>query len=306
MSIESFLQYLRYEKNYSAHTELSYCLDITQFDEFLQKTIDISDWKDVHSDMIRAWVIALMKEGNTPRTINRKLSALKSFYKFLIKEGNATVNPAKNITGPKANKSLPLFVKEKEMDVLLDDVFIVNDFESCRDRLIVELFYLTGIRRAELIELKPADVDLSANQIKVTGKRNKQRYIPFGKEVSERIREYERRKQEEVPTSDNYFFVRKNGKKMYPKGVYLLVNKYLTTVSTLSKRSPHVLRHSFATTMLNHGAGLNDVKEILGHANLSATEIYTHITFEELKKVYHEAHPREDISHKDTKSTKIS
>ena len=294
MFIESFLQYLRYEKNYSPHTEFSYCKDLTQFDVFIQTTFGLSDWKDVHSDMIRAWVVALMKEGNTPRTINRKLSALKSFFKYLIKEGNATVNPAKNITGPKVNKSLPLFVKEKEMDLLLDDVFIVNDFESCRDRLIVELFYLTGIRRAELIELRTPDVDLSAKQLKVTGKRNKQRYIPFGEEMNERIHEYERLKKEEIPVSDDYFFVLKNGKKMYPKSVYLLVNKYLTTVSTLSKRSPHVLRHSFATSMLNHGAGLNEVKEILGHANLSATEIYTHITFEELKKVYHEAHPRED------------
>ena len=294
MSIESFLQYLRYERNYSAHTEFSYSKDLTQFDSFVREKFDVSNWKDVHSDMIRAWMVALMREGNTSRTINRKLSALKSFYKFLIKEGNATANPAKNITGPKTNKPLPLFVKEKEMDMLLDNVFIVNDFESCRDRLIVELFYLTGIRRAELIELKMSDVDLSANQIKVTGKRNKQRYIPFGIEMNEHICEYEKRKREEVPISDNYFFVRKNGEKMYPKSVYLIVNKYLTTVSSLSKRSPHVLRHSFATVMLNHGAGLNEVKEILGHANLSATEIYTHITFEELKKVYHEAHPRED------------
>ncbi len=294
MPIESFLQYVRYEKNYSSHTEVSYCKDLTQFDLFIQDKFAVSDWADIHADMVRAWIVSLIEEKNTPRTINRKLSALKSFYKFLLKEGRVKNNPVKNVSGPKVNKPLPSFVKEKEMDMLLDNVFSGNDFETCRDKLIIELFYLTGIRRAELIELKNADVDLSANQIKVTGKRNKQRYIPFGNELRDHIYEYEKIKHQEVSLSDDYFFVRKNGEKMYPKLVYLLVNKYLTTVSSLSKRSPHILRHTFATTMLNNGAGLNEVKEILGHSSLAATEVYTHITFEELKKVYHEAHPREN------------
>ncbi|MCL1942372.1 MAG: tyrosine-type recombinase/integrase [Candidatus Azobacteroides sp.] len=293
MYIEPFLQYLRYEKNYSSHTVSSYHKDLSQFDLFVQDKFYVSDWKEVQADMIRSWIVSLMNDGDAPRTVNRKLSALKSFFKFLKKEGEVKTNPVKNIRGPKTNKPLPSFVKEKEMDMLLDDVFIVNDFESCRDHLIIELFYLTGMRRAELIELKTTDVDLSANQLKVTGKRNKQRYIPFGDELNRHICEYEKLKDQEVPGSDNYFFVRKNGKKMYPKLVYLLVNKYLTSVSSLSKRSPHVLRHTFATSMLNHGAGLNEVKELLGHESLAATEIYTHITFEELKKVYHSAHPRE-------------
>jgi integrase/recombinase XerC len=293
MFAESFLQYIRYEKNYSSHTEISYCKDLTQFDLFVREKFNISNWTDVHPDMVREWSVFLMEDKNTPRTINRKLSALKSYFKFLLKEGLTKTNPVKNISGPKVNKPLPSFVKDKEMDVLLDDVFVVNDFESCRDRLIVEFFYLTGIRRAELIDLKTVDVDLSGNLIKVTGKRNKQRYVPFGNELKEHIREYENIKRREILMSDDYLFVRKSGQKMYPKLVYLLVNRYLTTVSSLSKRSPHILRHTFATTMLNHGAGLNEVKEILGHASLAATEIYTHITFEELKKVYHDAHPRE-------------
>ncbi|MCD7971352.1 MAG: tyrosine-type recombinase/integrase [Candidatus Azobacteroides sp.] len=293
MSIESFLQYMQYEKNYSSHTVTAYEKDLAQFVFFLQNTYQISDWNEVQSDIIRSWIVSLLKEKNTPRTVNRKLSAVKSFFNFLMKEGEVKTNPARSVSGPKVNKKLPVFVKEKEMDMLLDHVFVVKDFETCRDRLIVEFFYLTGIRRAELIDLKSVDVDLSASQIKVTGKRNKQRIIPFGDELKDHIREYLEFKEREVSVSDDFFFVRKSGEKMYPKQVYLIVKEYLTTVSSLEKRSPHVLRHTFATVMLNHQAGLNHVKEILGHSSLAATEIYTHITFEELKKVYHEAHPRE-------------
>ena len=297
MSIESFLQYMQYEKNYSPHTVFSYTKDLTQFVSFIKDNYPDNDkltWNAIQTDMIRDWFVFLLREKNTPRTVNRKLSAIKSLYNFLLKEGQVKTNPAKGITGPKVSKKLPSFIREKEMDTLLDNVFFVNDFETCRDKLIVEFFYFTGIRRAELIELKPTDVDLSANHIKVTGKRNKQRIVPFGNELREHILEYEKFKKENVCLSDNYFFVRKNGQKMYPKLVYLIVKKYLSVVSSLSKRSPHILRHTFATVMLNHQAGLNQVKEILGHSSLAATEIYTHITFEELKKVYHEAHPREE------------
>lgn len=294
MSIESFLQYMQYEKNYSSHTIAAYSRDLTQFVFFIEANYHVSDWKAIESFMIRDWVVSLMDEKNNPKTVNRKLSAVKSLYNFLIKNGLAKTSPVKNIAGPKVTKQLPTFVKEKEMNQLLDDVFEVNDFESSRDRLIIEFFYLTGMRRAELIELKPEDIDSYSLQLKVTGKRNKQRIIPFGQELLSHIQEYERFKNEEVALPDNYFFVRSNGEKMYPKLVYLIVNKYLTTVSSLQKRSPHVLRHTFATVMLNNHAGLNDVKEILGHSSLAATQIYTHITFEELKKVYHEAHPREE------------
>ena len=298
MSIESFLQYMQYEKNYSSHTVAAYSRDLTQFVFFIKAHYEdtASDWEHVQTYMIRDWVVSLMEEKNNPKTVNRKLSAVKSLYNFLIKNGMAKTNPVKHVAGPKISKQLPVFVKEKEMNLLLDDVFEIKDFESSRDKLIIEFFYLTGIRRAELIELKPEDIDSYLMQLKVTGKRNKQRIIPFGQELLSHIKEYEKYKKEEVTSPDNYFFVRTNGEKMYPKLVYLIVQKCLTTVSSLHKRSPHVLRHTFATVMLNHQAGLNHVKEILGHSSLAATEIYTHVTFEELKKVYHEAHPREETA----------
>lgn len=294
MFIESFLHYMQYEKNYSIHTVNAYSKDLTQFVFFVQANHNVLTWKDVNSDMIRSWVVALMSEKNTSKTVNRKLSAVKSLFNFLMKNKQVATNPAKSVIGPKITKQLPVFIKEREMDILLDDVFLINDFESCRDKLIIEFFYLTGIRRAELIELRPIDIDLSGKLIKVTGKRNKQRFIPFGEELKQHILDYEKIKKQELPCSADYFFVKKNGEKMYPKLVYLIVKKYLTMVSSLQKKSPHILRHTFATVMLNNHAGLNDVKEILGHSSLAATEVYTHITFEELKKVYQEAHPREE------------
>jgi integrase/recombinase XerC len=285
---------MQYEKNYSSHTILSYTKDLTQFILFIESKYQLTAWEAVQPHMIRAWIVALMKEKHVPKTISRKLSAIKSYYRFLTKKNLATKNPAKNINGPKLTKKLPAFVREKEMDLLLDNVLGSTDFATCRDRLIIEFFYLTGIRRAELIGLKTVDIDLWGNLIKVTGKRNKQRYIPFGDELKTHILLYEQFKKQKELGETEYFFVRENGEMMYPKQVYLIVNKNLTAVSSLSKRSPHVLRHTFATAMLNNHAGLMEVKELLGHSSLAATEVYTHITFEELKKVYHEAHPREE------------
>ena len=238
------------------------------------------------------WIVSLMDKGYASTSVNRKLSSLRSFYKFLLKKKVVLVDPLRKITGPKNKKPLPSFLKENEMNRLLDDTDFGEGFEGCRDHLIIEMFYATGIRLSELIGLDDKDVDFSASLLKVTGKRNKQRLIPFGDELKEGMLEYVNVRNEQVLESGGAFFVRKNGERLYKNLVYNLVKRNLSKVVTLKKRSPHVLRHTFATTMLNNEAELGAVKELLGHSSLATTEIYTHTTFEELKKVYKQAHPR--------------
>ena len=292
MLIESFLDYLLLERNYSEKTIVSYETDLREFEGYLKKTEAELDWKKVHADHVRNWIVDLMDHGRASTSVNRKLSSLRSFYRFLLRRKEITVNPMLKIVGPKKKKPLPSFVREKDMNRLLDETSFEEGFEGCRDRMILEMFYATGMRLSELIGLNDADVDFSARLIKVTGKRNKQRLIPFGKELEEDLSLYIKVRNEEFPRGTESFFVLKSGKRMYPMEVYRLVKRNLSKVVSLKKRSPHVLRHTFATAMLNDNAELQSVKELLGHESLVTTEVYTHATFEELKKVYEQAHPR--------------
>ena len=292
MLIDSFLDYIRYERNYSNYTIEAYSKDLRQFEEYVKLNKEsVFVPGDVDADLVRSWIVSLMDEKISPVSVNRKLSSLKSFFKFLMKQGSISVNPLRLITGPKTKKPLPYFVRDKEMELLLDGDGFDEDFEGVRDRLILEMLYDTGIRRSELIGIQDSDVDFGAMQIRVTGKRNKQRLIPFAEGLKNLIQAYTEVRNREVGSESGWFFVRKNGEQLSAGIVYTIVKKKLSEIPTLAKRSPHVLRHSFATSMLNNGAELNAVKELLGHSSLASTSVYTHTTFEELKKVYH-AHPR--------------
>lgn len=292
MWIDSFLEYLRLERNYSEKTVVSYGIDLREFEGYFKKADAEIDFTTVDADVVRNWVMRLMDEGRAATSVNRKLSTLRSFYRFLLKKKVMTVNPMTKVVGPKKKKPLPSFVREKDMDRLLDDLTFGEGYEGCRDRMILEMFYATGMRLSELIGLDDADVDFSAKLIKVTGKRNKQRLIPFANELEYDLRVYIKVRDGALPNGSDAFFVRKDGKRMYPMQVYRLVKRNLSKVVSLKKRSPHVLRHTFATAMLNDCAELRAVKELLGHESLTTTEVYTHTTFEELKKVYELAHPR--------------
>jgi len=290
---ESFLQYLLVEKRYSSHTIISYKNDLEQFSAFLVILGHSGLWSDVTSPDVRAWIVSMMEKGLSAVTVHRKISCLRIFFRYMRKEGLVSDNPMDRIVLPKRNKKLPVFVAEESLDNLLDKFEFGNDFRGVRNRTIIEMLYLTGIRRAELIGLRNGDIDLDSSVLKVTGKRNKQRIIPLLDSFKPRIAEYTFLRDEKFPSGyENWFFLTDSGKRLYDKFVYNTVKGYLTMVTTIEKKSPHVLRHTFATHMLNHGADLNSIKEFLGHSNLSATQIYTHNTFEKLKKVYKQAHPR--------------
>lgn len=289
---DSFLDYLRYERNYSDDTVKAYGEDIRQFQEFGGEDVGLQSPSEVVVDVVREWMIHLMNLGYATTSVNRKLSSLRSYYKYLLRKGEVKVDPLRKITGPKNKKNLPVFVKENEMNRLLDDEDFGEGFEGCRDHLVIAMFYATGMRLSELIGLDDGDVDFAASVIKVTGKRNKQRLIPFGEELRAEMEAYVKQRDESVPVRSGAFFVRKTGERLYPNIVRKIVTRNLSKVVTVKKRSPHVLRHTFATSMLNHEAELGAIKELLGHESLATTEIYTHTTFEELKKVYNQAHPR--------------
>ena len=292
-AVKPFLRYLLYELNRSEKTVIAYGTDLRDFEGYLKKNNVEADFTKVDSNRIRGWVISLMDEdGCSPASVNRKLSSLRSFYRFLLRKGLVKVDPMRKIVGPKKKKPLPSFVREEDMDRLLDEMPFDDGFEGRRDRMILEVFYATGMRLSELIGLNDVDVDISARLIKVKGKRDKQRLIPFGDELMQDLLLYIKVRDETCLEGVEAFFVRKNGKRMYPMQVYRLVRRNLSKVVALKKKSPHVLRHTFATAMLNGNAELRAVKELLGHENLATTEIYTHTTFEELKKVYEQAHPR--------------
>lgn len=302
--VEQFIQYLRYERNYSSHTVLAYRKDLDQFSLFLTDEYGVDDLSRADADMIRFWLLRLMEEGLSARSVNRKLSSLKSFWRYLLAKGLAKENPCRKLLSPKVHKSLPSFLKKEEMESLLDDACEnedISEFVAKRNRLMIEMLLQTGMRRSELMGLALSDVDMSSCLLRVKGKRDKQRLIPFGPMLQSMIQDYlDSRAQWQSQCEDLYdfsdcLFVRENGKPLYPQLVYRLVHDKLSQCSSLAKKSPHVLRHSFATTLLNNGAQLNAVKELLGHANLSATEVYTHTTFEELKQVYKQAHPRADF-----------
>ncbi|MCB9017556.1 MAG: tyrosine recombinase XerC [Paludibacteraceae bacterium] len=294
MLVAKFLQYIKYEKIYSSHTFVSYQTDLIQFRSFVESRSEVFDPAKIDSPTIREWVVSLMEAGDSASSVNRKLSALKSFFKFLKQHGYVSRNPMKGIVAPKKSKMLPKFLREEEMNRLLDGLEspFDGDFVGVRDKLMIEMFYSLGIRLSELIGIKDIDVDFAAKTVLITGKRNKQRLIPFGERLGASMKEYERVRDESVLDRCDRLFVKEDGKGLYPMLVYRVVNKYITMVSSITKRSPHVLRHTFATVMLNNGAELNAVKELLGHASLAATEVYTHTTFEQLQKIYKQAHPR--------------
>jgi len=290
---ESFLQYLLIEKGYSSHTIRSYQNDLDQFFTFMEKQGSPGIPSEISSHDVRAWIVSMMENNISAASVHRKISCLRVFFKYLRKEGIIHHDPMDKVVLPKRKKKLPVFVEEEALDNLLDKFEFGSDFPGVRNRTIIEMLYLTGMRRAELVGLKKGDVDLSAATIKVTGKRNKQRIIPIVKSFIMRLEEYLKVRDDLLASDDEeWFFITNRGNKLYDKYVYNTVKCYLTMVTTVEKRSPHVLRHTFATHMLNHGADLNSIKELLGHANLSATQIYTHNTFEKLKKVYKQAHPR--------------
>lgn len=288
---DTFLKYLQYERNYSEKTILSYENDLSQFERFLSGIDEEQNLCVADSDLIRAWMVSLMEQSYTATSVNRKLSSLRSFYRFLLKRGEINADPTQKIVGPKKKKPLPVFVKEADMEKLLSPENFGEGFEDVRDRLILNLFYSTGMRLAELIGLDVQDVDFSLSTLKVTGKRNKQRFIPFGEDLKEDLQKYARLRSE-LPLSTTAWIVGKEGSRISRTAVYGIVRNNLSKVVSLKKRSPHVLRHTFATTMLNNNAELGAVKELLGHSTLAATEVYTHTTFEELKKIYEQAHPR--------------
>jgi integrase/recombinase XerC len=287
---ESFLSYLQYEKRYSDHTVLSYDCDLTQFFDFYSKNNDVQI-EDITFKDVRRWIVFLMNEGKSSRTVNRKLSSLKSFFKFLLRESVIETNPMDRVVGPKQGKKLPGFVAEHAMQVLRE-VDFGEGFEGVRDQLIVEMFYQTGMRLSELMNLKESSFDRSASLVKVLGKRNRERIIPVSKSLMNLLDEYQKVKLDNFKDSNDFLFVTKKGVPVYEKLLYRIVTKHLSKITTMTKRSPHVLRHTFATHLLNNGAELNAVKELLGHSNLSATQIYTHTTFERLNKIYKQAHPR--------------
>lgn len=292
MYLFKFLNYLRDERNYSNHTIIAYQKDIEQFYLYLCLSDDENVLDALSVVNVRSWMMELIKVNNSATTVRRKLSSLRVYSRFLYKEGLIASEKLSSLTGPKTEKKLPIFVRESNMTELLDGDFFESGFEGSRNRLIVDMLYSTGIRLAELIGLDFDDVDLDRMQIKVLGKGNKERIIPFGCSLQKRMFVYLEDRNVELGDLNKAFFVNKGGRRVSRSFVYSLVNTKLQEISTLTKRSPHVLRHSFATNMLNNGADLQVIKEVLGHTSLAATEIYTHTTFKELKKVYKQAHPR--------------
>ena len=292
MMINQFLDYLRYERNASPQTVQTYEESLRAFESYLTFRDNGLSLDSVDTDLIRDWMESLMDKGNSASTINKNLSALRSFYRFALKRELVKKDPAHAVTGPKKSKPLPQFLREGEMDRLLDGLEWDSSFNNVRARTILLLFYEAGLRRSELIGLDDKDVDFEAAQLKVTGKRNKQRIVPFGAELAETLKNYKAKRQEEFGQTNGALFLSDKGERISGTMVYQIVCKYLSMVTSLKKRSPHVLRHTFATAMLNNGAGLETIKSLLGHESVSTTEIYTHATFEQLKRIYKEAHPR--------------
>jgi len=287
-----FLQYITFERRYSKHTQIAYQKDLEQFFEYVQKIYDISSIHNVKHIHIRAWIVSLIQENITTKSINRKLSCLKSFFKFVLKRGGLQTNPMAKIISPKLGKRLPVFVDQKSINQLFEDISFSDNYEGFRDRMILELLYLTGIRRAELIGLKRSDLDINAKLLKVLGKGKKERLIPLTNGLKENLTLYLNLLDKEFEGASSYLFLTKKGKQLYPKLVYLIVKRNLAQVTSIEQKSPHVLRHSFATHLSNNGAELNAIKELLGHNSLSATQVYTHNSIDRLKSVYQKAHPK--------------
>jgi integrase/recombinase XerC len=288
---ESFLKYLKNQKRYSIHTIRAYSDDLEQFCSFCGFSAEDEILKVDHKQ-IRNWVASLIDNGISARSVRRKISSLKSFFKYLWREGKIPDNPVKRIIPPKIEKKLPVFVSTEHMNTLLTNTEFGTDFRGLRNRLIIDLFYQTGVRLSELINLRVVDIDRYNMQLKVLGKRNKERIIPLLKCLKNSIDEYLVERNKIEIQEEDFLFITERGNKMYPRLIYRIVHNYLRLITTAEKKSPHILRHTFATHMLNAGADLNAIKELLGHSNLSATEIYTHNTFKKLKSIYKQAHPR--------------
>lgn len=290
--VQSFLNYIEYEKRYSRHTLESYRNDLSQFSAFLKENEDREIHLATHTS-VRNWMVSMMERKITPRSINRKISSLQSFYKFLMRKGLIKKNPLAKVQTPKTSKRLPVFVELPAMEKLLQQMEFPEGYEGLRDRMILELFYATGIRRSELIQLRETDIDLYQSQIKVLGKGNKERIIPLHPELKNSIRRFIENKNTLLPgPKENFLLVDDEGRKLKPDLVYHTVKKYLALITTIDKKSPHVLRHTFATHLMNQGADINAVKELLGHSSLAATQVYTHNTIEKLKNIYKQAHPK--------------
>jgi len=293
MKRKKFLDFLEFEKRFSSHTIKAYKNDLDQFFSYMEKMYEISAGSDVKHLHIRSWIVELMQQDVTPRSVNRKLSALKTYFKYLLKRKLVSKNPMLKIVAPKIGKRLPVTVNKKDMTQLFEEVDFGDGYGGARDRMVMELLYNTGMRRSEMINLKVEDVDFTKNYLKVMGKGGKERLVPFTPELSTLIGEYILDRNDFFPNGEgNFLFLTNKGKKLYPKLVYNLVKKYLSLITTVEQKSPHVLRHSFATHLSDNGADLNAIKELLGHSNLSATQIYTHNSIEKLRKVYEQAHPK--------------
>lgn len=293
MSVPAFLEYLRLEKNYSAHTIGAYKRDLEFFADFCSSEYDIGDIREAAYPLIRNWIVKLVDDGLSNRTVNRKMAALSAYYRFLVRVKDIQVNPLAKHKSLKTPKKVEVPFSEEEMQAVLCAISYEDDFEGLRDKCMIELFYATGMRRSELINLKVGDVDFSANTIKVLGKRNKERIVPLLPHLRDVIRAYlEKRKGVATAASGDILILVKNGNKIYETLVYRVINRYFSEVSFKVKKSPHILRHTFATHILNKGADLNSVKELLGHSSLASTQVYTHNSIAQLKKVYGEAHPR--------------
>ena len=293
MMIEDFLSYLRYERNRSELTVRNYEKSLRDFEAYFKNRESHLSWESVDSDLIRDWMESMMDKGDMASTVNNSLSAVRSFFRFALARGLVEKDPAYAVKGPKKRKPLPQYVRESEMDRLIDLPEVWGgSMKDVRARTIIILFYETGIRLAELVALDDQDVDFGMHQLKVTGKRNKQRIIPFGAELEETLRHYMKQRDEQIVKQEQALLLNDKGQRVTRYQVASVVKRYLSLVTTMKKRSPHVLRHSFATAMLNNGAGLESVRKLLGHESVATTEIYTHTTFEQLKRVYENAHPR--------------
>ena len=291
--IQSFIDYLKFEKRYSVHTIISYHTDLSSFSEYLNKQYGDLRLAEITHSFIRSWLADLKEKKLTSKSINRKISTLRSFFKYHLKRGAIKVMPTVNVIAPKISKRLPVFVKEADTKQLLETLNAsTEDWKTLNARMLISLFYATGMRVSELINLKVKQLDPARSQLRVLGKGNKERIIPVSKELFQEIRNYQGLKRKAFEVKEEVLLVTERGKRMYPKYAWLLVNKYLGQASTIDKKSPHVLRHTFATHLMNNGADLNAVKELLGHASLAATQVYTHNTIEKLKDVHKRAHPK--------------
>ena len=283
---ENFINYISYEKRFSFHTIKSYTTDLNSFINFINSEFEIYKIDEITFQIVRSWIANLLESGLTSRSVNRKISTLKTYFKFLVREEIINENPMNKIISPKLKKNIPVFLEEEQISHLFKNIDFQQGFIGDRDKLILEFFYVTGIRISELINIKNSDISFENSLVKVIGKRNKERLMPLANDMIEKIKVFQKY------NKGVFLFSNEKGEKLYTKMVYRIVNKYISMISTIEKKSPHVLRHTFATHMLNNGADINAIKELLGHANLSATQVYTHNTIEKLTKIYKQAHPR--------------